>query len=118
MLRDYLLIGLLLVSALAFGALIIGAAALIRPKRPYPVKTSTYECGLETIGSTWVRFRVQYYLYALLFVIFDIETVFLYPWAVALGALTPFALVEMAVFVLILVVGLVYAWKAGALDWV
>ena len=118
MLRDYLFIGLLLVSSTLFGALIIGVAALIRPKRPYPVKTSTYECGLETIGPTWVRFRIQFYLYALVFVIFDIETVFLYPWAVALGALSTFALVEMAIFILILVVGLVYAWKTGALDWV
>ena len=118
MLRDYLLIGLLLVSSTAFGALIIGAAALLRPKRPYPVKSSTYECGLETIGPTWVRFRIQFYLYALVFVIFDIETVFLYPWAVALGALSAFALVEMAIFILILVAGLVYAWKTGALDWV
>ncbi len=118
MLRDYLFIGILLVSAIVFGALIIGFAALLRPKRPYPVKSSTYECGLETIGPTWVRFRIQFYLYALVFVIFDIETVFLYPWAVALGALSTFALVEMAIFILILVAGLVYAWKTGALDWV
>jgi NADH-quinone oxidoreductase subunit A len=118
MLRGYLFIGLLLVSSIAFGALIIVASYFLRPKRPYPVKSSTYECGLETIGPTWVRFRIQYYLYALVFVIFDIETVFLYPWAVALGQLTTFALVEMAIFILILVGGLVYAWKVRALDWV
>jgi len=118
MLRDYLFVGLLLISSTVFGALIIGAATLLRPKRPYPVKSSTYECGLETIGPTWVRFRIQFYLYALVFVIFDIETVFLYPWAVALGALPAFALVEMAIFILVLVAGLVYAWKTGALDWV
>jgi len=116
--RGYLFIGLLLVSSIVFGALIIFLAYLFRPKRPYPVKSSTYECGLETIGPTWVRFRIQYYLYALVFVIFDIETVFLYPWAVALGRLTTFALVEMAIFILILVGGLVYAWKMRALDWV
>jgi NADH:ubiquinone oxidoreductase subunit 3 (subunit A) len=118
MLGSYLFIGLLLVSSIIFGALIIGMAALIRPKRPYPTKASTYECGLETIGPTWVRFRIQFYLYALVFVIFDIETVFLYPWAVALGVLSGFALVEMAIFILILVAGLVYAWKTGALEWV
>jgi NADH:ubiquinone oxidoreductase subunit 3 (subunit A) len=118
MLGTYLFIGLLLIATILFGALIIGVAALVRPKRPYPVKTSTYECGLETIGPTWVRFRVQFYLDALVFVIFDIETVFLYPWAVALGALSTFALVEMAIFILILVAGLAYAWKTGALDWV
>ncbi len=116
--RGYLFIGLLLLSSIAFGALIIFLAYLVRPKRPYPLKSSTYECGLETIGPTWVRFRIQFYLYALVFVIFDIETVFLYPWAVAIGQLTTFALVEMAIFILILVGGLVYAWKTGALDWV
>jgi NADH-quinone oxidoreductase subunit A len=118
MLRDYLFIGLLLVSSVLFGALIIFFAFLIRPKRSYPLKTSTYECGLETIGPTWVRFRIQFYLYALVFVVFDIETVFLYPWAVALGQLSILGLVEMAVFILILLAGLAYAWKAGALDWV
>jgi len=118
MLRDYRFIGVLLVSSIVFGAAIIGFAALIRPKRPYPSKASTYECGLETIGPTWVRFRIQFYLYALVFVIFDIETVFLYPWAAAMGALPAYALVEMAIFILVLVAGLVYAWKTGALEWV
>jgi NADH-quinone oxidoreductase subunit A len=116
--RGYLFIGLLLVAATVFGAVIIFLAYLFRPKRPYDSKRSTYECGLETIGPTWVRFRVQFYLYALIFVIFDIETVFLYPWAVALNKLTTFALVEMGIFILILVGGLVYAWKTEALDWV
>jgi NADH:ubiquinone oxidoreductase subunit 3 (subunit A) len=116
--RGYLFIGLLLVASFLFGALIIFLAFLVRPKRPYPVKRSTYECGLETIGPTWVRFRIQFYLYALVFVIFDIETVFLYPWAAALNKLTTFALVEMGIFILILVAGLVYAWKTRALDWV
>ena len=118
MLRDYLFIGLLLVSSIAFGTLIIFLWFLFRPKRPYPSKASTYECGLETIGPTWVRFRIQFYLFALLFVIFDIETVFLYPWAVALGQLGAFAVAEMAIFVLVLVAGLIYAWKTQALDWV
>jgi len=116
--RGYLFIGLLLVASTLFGALIIFLAFLFRPKRPYPVKQSTYECGLETIGPTWVRFRIQFYLYALIFVIFDIETVFLYPWAVALNRLSTFALVEMAIFILILVGGLVYSWKTQALNWV
>ena len=117
--EQYLFIGLLALSAIVFGVLIIGVATLVRPKRPYPVKSSTYECGLETSGPTWVRFRIQFYLFALIFVIFDIETVFLYPWAVALGTITTLALViEMAIFILVLVVGLVYAWKVGALDWV
>ncbi|NIN98145.1 MAG: NAD(P)H-quinone oxidoreductase subunit 3, partial [Anaerolineae bacterium] len=71
---------------------------VLRPRKPGPVKKSTYECGLETIGETWVRFRVQYYIYALIFVIFDVETVFLYPWAVAYNQLGLFALVEMFIF--------------------
>ena len=118
MLSDYTVVGLfvIVVIVLPFIALIL--AALLRPKRPNPVKASTYECGLETIGETWVQFKVQYYIYALVFVIFDIETVFLYPWAAALGKLTTFALVEMAIFILILVGALVYAWKVEALDWV
>jgi len=93
-------------------------AFLVRPKKPDPIKESTYECGLETIGETWVRFRVQYYIYALVFVIFDIETVFLYPWAVAYNQLGLFALVEMFIFLAILVGGLAYAWRKGALEWV
>ena len=72
---------------------------------------------MEAIGDIWVQFKVQYYLYALAFVIFDIETVFLYPWAVAYGQLGLFALFEMVVFLAILTIGLVYAWKKGALEW-
>ena len=82
------------------------------------MKSSTYECGLETVGETWVQFRVQYYIYALVFVIFDIETVFLYPWAVAYNKLGLFALVEMFIFLAILAGGLIYAWRKGALEWV
>ncbi len=88
------------------------------PSRPTDIKLDTYECGLEALGDIWVQFKVQYYLYALAFVIFDIEVVFLYPWAVAYNQLGLFALVEMAIFLLILVGGLVYAWKKGALEWV
>ncbi|MBI4321474.1 MAG: NADH-quinone oxidoreductase subunit A [Chloroflexi bacterium] len=92
-------------------------SSLIRPKRPNPVKLATYECGLETSGPTWVQFRVGFYIYALVFVIFDVETVFLYPWAVTYRQLGLFALVEMFIFVALLVVGLVYAWRKRALVW-
>lgn len=118
MLSDYALIGLLLVVALLFPAVALFLAFLIRPKKSGPVKRSTYECGLETIGETWVRFRVQYYIYALVFVIFDIETVFLYPWAVAYNRLGLFALLEMFIFLAILLGGLAYAWRKGALEWI
>jgi NADH-quinone oxidoreductase subunit A len=104
--------------AVAVPLLALGMAWLLRPHRPGPLKSTTYECGLQTIGETWVQFKVQYYLYALIFVVFDVETVFLYPWAVAYHRLPLFALAEMAVFLGILAVGLVYAWRKGALEWV
>ncbi|MBI4333509.1 MAG: NADH-quinone oxidoreductase subunit A [Chloroflexi bacterium] len=89
----------------------------VAPKKPSPVKTSIYECGPETIGRAWVQFNFRYYLFALLFVLFDIEAVFLYPWAVAYKQLQLFGLIEMFIFIFILVVGYVYAWKKKALEW-
>ena len=92
-------------------------AWLLRPKKPNPAKNTTYECGMETIGDTWVQFKAQYYLYALIFVVFDVEAVFIFPWAVAYQKLGLYALVEMVLFVAILVGGLLYAWRKGALEW-
>ena len=89
----------------------------VRPQNPSPVKQSTYECGMETLGGSWVKFNFRYYYYALLFVIFDVETVFLYPWAVHLKQLKLFGFIEMLVFILILVLGYMYAWKKKALEW-
>jgi len=117
LLSDYAFLGLLLIAAILFPLAAMFMAFLIRPKKSGPIKKSTYECGLETIGETWIRFRVQYYIYALIFVIFDIETVFLYPWAVAYNQLGLFALVEMFIFLAILVGGLAYAWRKGVLEW-
>ncbi|HUW13246.1 MAG TPA: NADH-quinone oxidoreductase subunit A [Anaerolineae bacterium] len=117
MLSDYGFIGVLSVIAIGFAIAGILVAWLISPKKPDPIKNSAYECGVETTGDTWVQFKAQYYLFALIFVVFDIEAVFLYPWAVAYGELGLFALVEAAVFVLILLVGLFYAWRKGALEW-
>jgi NADH-quinone oxidoreductase subunit A len=118
LLNQYVFIGIFVIVAIAFPIIALALAFVIRPKKPNPVKSSTYECGLETIGETWVQFRVQYYIYALVFVIFDVETVFLYPWAVAYNKLGLFALVEMFIFLGILVGGLIYAWRKGALEWV
>jgi NADH-quinone oxidoreductase subunit A len=103
--------------ALVFPVIGFGAAWLLRPHQPGAIKQTTYECGLETIGETWIQFKVQYYLFALVFVIFDVETIFLYPWAVAYNSLPLFALFEMLVFLFILLVGLVYAWRKDALRW-
>jgi NADH-quinone oxidoreductase subunit A len=115
LLSDYNFIGVFLVVALIFPFVALGLAWLLRPKKPNPVKTETYECGLQTIGDTWVQFRAQYYIYALVFVVFDIEAVFLFPWAVAYDKLGLWALVEVFFFLAILTVGLVYAWRKGAL---
>ena len=106
-------------TLVAFTVPLIGLALswLLRPHRPGPIKQTTYECGLETIGDSWVQFKVQYYLYALIFVLFDVETVFLYPWAVAAKAVGWLALVEMVIFIFILFMGFLYAHKKGALKW-
>lgn len=111
-------IGLFVIVAVVFPFIALGLAWILRPKKPNPIKSQTYECGLETYGDTWVQFRVQYYLFALIFVVFDLETVFLYPWAVAYNKLGLFALTEMFIFLAILVVGLIYAWRKGALEWI
>lgn len=113
----YLFIGLLFLFAAAFPALPLLAARWISPKKPSAIKESEYECGLEAKGETWIQFRVQYYIFALLFVIFDIETVFIFPWAVAFQKLGFFAFVEMVIFIAILGFGLLYAWKKQALEW-
>lgn len=91
---------------------------VLGPSRPNPIKQDTYECGVETVGDTWIQFKVQYYIYALVFVIFDLEAVFLFPIAVAYGLVGLFAVVEIVLFVLILAVGLWYAWSRGVLEWV
>lgn len=118
MLADYAFIGLFVIAACTFPLLPLVIARLVRPRRPTPIKLDTYECGLEVIGELRSQFRVQYYLYALAFVIFYVEAVFLYPWAVAYNQLGLYALLEMAIFLIILGFGLVYAWKKGALRWV
>ena len=89
----------------------------LRPNTPTEVKSDTYECGMEAIGGRWNLFNFRYYMFAILFVIFDVEVVFLYPWATKFLRLELFALIEMAVFVGILMVGLAYAWRKRDLDW-
>lgn len=93
-------------------------ARLLRPSRPNPEKLSTYECGEEVVGSAWVKFNIRFYVVALIFIIFDVEVVFLFPWATVFKQLGEFALIEALVFAFILIVGLAYAWVKGDLDWV
>ena len=115
--RNYVFLGGLLVGAIAFGLAPIVITGLIAPRKPSRTKGAAYECGVLTAGESWIRFRIQYYLYALLFVVFDVEAVFLYPWAVSYGGLGVYALVEMVIFLVILAFGLVYAWAKGMLRW-
>src|SRR5436190_8435398 len=116
--NNYIFIGLLLLLGITFGLLPLIVVAIVAPRKRSLAKGDTYECGVRTYGETWVRFRIQYYIYALMFVVFDIETVFLFPWAVSYAGLGTFALIEMAIFLLILLVGLIYAWAKGVLRWV
>ncbi|MFC1553120.1 NADH-quinone oxidoreductase subunit A [candidate division KSB1 bacterium] len=91
---------------------------ILHPRKVTPEKLTTYECGEEPVGSSWVRFNSRFYIIALIFIIFDIEVVFLFPWALVYKRLGMFAFVEMMIFLLILLVGLVYAWVKGDLEWV
>ncbi len=93
------------------------ASWLLRPNRPYPGKLAPYECGEEPVGHAWVRFNVRFYVIALIFLIFEVEVVFLFPWALVYRELGLFAFIEMAVFLTILLVGFVYLWAKGDLDW-
>ena len=114
---DYAFIGLLTGVAVVLGVAPLILARLVAPKKPGFSKQSPYECGLESQGDPWVQFNVQYYVYALLFVVFDAEVVFIYPWALVWKGLGPVVFIEMALFLAILAVGLIYAWKRGVLEW-
>jgi len=116
--NEWLFIGIFLVIAPVFpiGALLI--PRVIAPRKPNRTKQETYECGIETVGDAYVRFKVQYYIFALVFLIFDVETVFLFPWAVSFNQIPLFAVLEGVLFIVILVVGLLYTWRKGALEWV
>ncbi len=124
MLDRYGLIALFAIAAVTFPVLPLVLSWVLRPKKPNKSKKTTYECGLEfedlpeEAQQVWVQFRIQYYIFALMFVVFDIEVVFLYPWAVAYNALGAFALVEMVIFLGILLMALAYAWRKGQLEWV
>lgn len=116
-LTGYPLLFLLLLFAASMPFLLMLISQIVQFKNPTKLKYTTYESGMDTYGDAKIRFDVKFYLYALLFILFDIETVFLYPWAVAFGKLGLFAMVEMFLFVGILILGLVYAWRKGALRW-
>ena len=114
---QYLFVVVFLAVAVAFPLAPLALAWLLAPHKPSQTKNDIYECGLESKGDAWVQFRVGYYIYALIYVIFAVETIFIYPWAVAFAGLGFGGFIAMMVFVLLLVEGLVYAWAKGALDW-
>jgi NADH-quinone oxidoreductase subunit A len=115
--NNYLVVAAFLILGVFLPVAALTAGRFLRPHRPNEAKQTTYESGVDPIGDSWVRFNVRYYIFALMFVIFDVETVFLYPWAVAYEQLGLFALIEMLIFVLLLLVGLIYAWKKKVLKW-
>ena len=115
--REYLAVAVLIGAGLLMVGGMLGLGKLVRPSRPQPQKYVTYEAGSDPVGG-WGQSNVRYYVYALLFVMFDVEAVFIFPWAVNLERLGTFGLVEMIVFIAILALGLVYAWRRGVLRWV
>lgn len=111
-------VAIFLAAAIIFGAVGLSIGFLLAPRRKSAEKAITYECGVDTIGPTWVQFKISYFLYALLFLIFDVEAIYLYSWALKFQSLGLFALIEMFIFLAILVIGLWYAWKEGAFEWI
>lgn len=117
MLRSYIPIFLFILIASGFAVFTILLSKLVHAEKPNTVKLEPYECGIASTGDARDRYSVRYYLIAMLFVIFDVETVFMFPWAVSLDKLALFGLIEMLAFLFVLVVGYFYAWKKGALEW-
>jgi NADH:ubiquinone oxidoreductase subunit 3 (subunit A) len=119
--NSYLPVVVLLLVAVGFAAFPLVLARLwakkFSPQKPGKDKNATYECGLESKGDAWVQFKSDYYLYAIIFLIFDVETIFLLPFAVAFTGLRAMAFVEMMIFIFMLVVGLIWAWRKGVLNW-
>lgn len=117
MLQNYLPILIFLGVATGLGLLLMGVGFLFGPRKPDSQKLSAYECGFEPFEDSRIKFDVRYYLVAILFIVFDLEIAFLFPWAVSLGTTGNLAIGAMGIFLLILVVGFVYEWKKGALEW-
>jgi NADH:ubiquinone oxidoreductase subunit 3 (subunit A) len=117
MLEPWIYIGLVFLVAALLPIAPILLTQILGPHKANPIKNSAYECGIETVGDTWVQFRAQYYIFALGFVVFDVETVFLFPFAAAFDRVTLWAVGEAVFFILLLAIGLVYTWRKGALEW-
>ncbi len=118
LLRQYLTVGIMAGLGLLLAGVFLGLGYLVRPNRPQGQKYLTYESGVDPVGTGWSQSQVRYYVFALLFVMFDVEAVFIFPWATRLEAYGLFGLIEMAIFVFVLLLGLIYAWRKGVLRWV
>ena len=116
-LRSYLTVAILGGAALVLVGAMLGIGSIIRPRRPQPQKYIPYESGVDPVGTGWSQSQIRYYVFALLFVLFDVEAIFIFPWALQLEAYGTFGLVEMLVFIAILAIGLVYAWRKKVLQW-
>jgi NADH-quinone oxidoreductase subunit A len=116
-LRDYLTVVIFFMVAMLLVGGMMALSAQIRPNRPQPQKYLTYESGVDPVGTGWSQSQIRYYIFALLFVLFDVEAIFIFPWAIGLEDYDVFGLVEMLVFIVILALGLLYAWRKGVLRW-
>jgi len=117
-LRSYLTVAVFAGAAVVMVGAMLGVGSLLRPTRPQPDKYITYESGVDPVGTGWSQSQIRYYIFALLFVMFDVEAVFIFPWATRLEAYDVFGLVEMVIFIVVLALGLVYAWRKGVLRWI
>lgn len=117
-LRNYLTVAIFGGLSVALLGAVLGIGRLIRPVRAQPGKGLTYESGVDAVGDSWAQSQVRYYIFALMFVLFDVEAVFIFPWATRLEAYGVFGLVEMLIFIVILALGLVYAWRKDVLRWI
>lgn len=115
--NEWAFIGVFMAIAWVFPSLPLVLSWLLRPRKPNAIKMQTYECGVETVGDTWVQFKVQYYIYGLVFLVFDVELIFLFPWALAYNQLDFFAFGAGLLFIFLLADALIYAWRKNALEW-
>lgn len=117
MLEQYIPIGIMIVFGVSFGVILSRVSAWVGPKNPSDIKSSTYESGMEPVRTAHERISVKYYMVTMLFILFDIEVIFLYPWAVSFRELGLFGFIQMSIFILVLLVGFLYIWKKDALKW-
>lgn len=118
MASNHAFIGVFLITGILFVLAGFLISRFIRPHNPYPEKLTTYECGEEPVGGAWIQYNVRYYLFAILFVVFDVEIFFLFPWALVFRSLGLYSFIEMMVFLALLLLALIYAWRKGDLRWV